>query len=62
MRIVVKAMGTRKSGQILMFLTPDQLPEMLATLFFDKLHELLAHMDFDTYVEKCCRPFYPERC
>jgi transposase len=55
------AMGTRKPGQIPMFLAPDQLPQAPTTPFFDKLNELLAEMGFDAYVENLCRPFYAKR-
>ncbi len=55
------AMGTRKPGQIPMFLAPDQLPQAPTTPFFDKLNELLAEMGFDAYVENLCRSFYAKR-
>ena len=55
------AMGTRNPGQIPLFLSPDELPEAPTSPYFDNLNELLAQMDFDSYVEQLCRPFYAER-
>ena len=55
------AMGSRKPGQMPMFLASDQLPQAPTTPFFDKLNELLARMGFDACVETLCRPFYAAR-
>lgn len=60
--VVVMALGRRRSShQGELFLTSADLPQSPGHAFYDRLNELLAEAEFDTFVEDLCRPHYAEQ-
>jgi transposase len=56
------ALGRRRSShQGELFLTSADLPQSPGHAFYDRLNELLAEAEFDTFVEDLCRPHYAEQ-
>lgn len=54
------ALGQRKTKQTELFTPTAQLPQGPSHPFYGKLNGVLAKAGFDSFVEKCCAPFYKE--
>src|SRR5687767_4450039 len=55
----VMAMGKRRrETQESLFLATDRLPKAAGHPFYERLNQLLAEVDFDTWVEDRCREHY----
>ena len=54
------ALGKRKRQQQEMWVATTDLPKSPGHAFYDKLNELLAEAEFDSWVEKLCAPYYAE--
>jgi transposase len=57
---VTMALGKRKRQQQEMWVATTDLPKSPGHAFYDKLNELLAEAEFDSWVEKLCAPYYAE--
>ena len=55
------AMGRRKTeAQAALFVATDDLPRTPGHPFYQKLNEILAEAEFDSFVEQLCQKFYAE--
>lgn len=55
------ALGRRKQEQQEMFVVTTDLPRSPGHIFYDKLNQVLAEAEFDSFVEKLCEPYYADK-
>jgi transposase len=55
------ALGKRKDEQMEMWVAAGDLPKSQGHVFYRKLNRVLVEAEFDSWVEKLCRPFYDDR-
>jgi transposase len=54
------AMGKRKQRQGALFITAENLPRSAGHPFYQKLNQLLAEAEFDTWIERRCQQYYAQ--
>ena len=55
------ALGKRRREQQEMWIASQDLPKSPGHVFYRKLNQLLAEIDFDGKVEKLCAAYYAEK-